>query len=184
MNNTDAYKEILSILEKHQELLKGDHQVDIAGKLKNRIKVQGLSDEFGINLLPDSNPTWCRLGAYAAIGLFGEEYSRTISWSDDDSQPNDERLYRICFPTGAYVFGKSYPTNTFKLFFEELRSYNPKYADSHNHCLYFTKDTAKAVHDDFKSVFDKHRDTVSAEVKMQKIESLKQELSRLEGVDK
>ena len=184
MNNTDAYKEILSILEKHQELLKGDHQVDIAGKLKNRIKVQELSDEFGINLPPDSNPTWCRLGEYAAIGLFGEEYNRTISWSDDGEQPNNERLYRICFPTGAYIFGQSYPTNTFELFFEELKSYNPKYTDSHNSTLYFTKDTAKAVHENFKAIFDKYRDTVSDEVKEQKIESLKQELSRLEGVDK
>jgi len=71
------------------------------------------------------------------VGWWGEKYGRHISWSDDGKQPEDELLLVISFPTGAYIFGDDYPTEFFKEFFQELKTYNPKYTDTTNKTLYF-----------------------------------------------
>lgn len=93
---------------------------------------------------------------------------------------DDEWLLLIKFPTGAYIFGDSYPEKTFKTFFDELKSYKPKYLDSVNKCLYFDKSTAKDVIGDYKSIFKKYQGMVAEEVKQQKISKLQAELKRLE----
>ena len=180
MEKIEAYKEILNVLKKHDELLSDDYQIDIKDRITNRIRLQEISAEFGIELKSDCNPSWCKVSEYAGIGIYGEDHNRTISWLDDGEQPDNERLYAIRFPTGAYIFGDSYPTKTFKMFFDELKSYQPKYTDTHNSCLYFTDETAKHVHKDFSSIISKHRKLVGDELKAKKITSLKEELEKLQ----
>ena len=179
MDKIDAYKEILSVLNKHKELLKDDYQIDIASKIADRISLQEISKEFSISIKYDCNPHWCKLSEYESIGMFGSEHRRTISWPDDGEQPENERLYMISFPTGPYIFGDSYPENTFRSFFDELKGYGVKYVDSRNHNLYFTSEKASCVHGDFKAIFDRHRKLVGDEMKEKRIESLEEELTRL-----
>jgi hypothetical protein len=180
MDRTAIYKEILELMNSHADILVGDHQLDIRDKLVNRIAVQKIINEFGIDLPKDSTAGYCKISEHEAIGLYGEKYNRTISWSDDGIQPEDERLYVISFPTGAYIFGRDYPTKTFNGFFNELKSYGPKYLDTTNHNLYFTHDKAKEVHENFKEIYKKYNLLVDEELKEQKIESLKKELEKLE----
>lgn len=179
MDKIDAYKEILDILDKHKELLKDDYQVCIKSKIANRISLQEISKEFGISMKNDYNPHWIELSENEHIGMFGDKHNRTIPWPDDGVQPEDERLYVISFPTGPYVFGASYPEDTFRSFFDELKGYGVKHIDSHNNNLYFTSEKAGDVHENLKSIMDKHRKLVGDEIKKQKIKSLEDELSNL-----
>lgn len=182
MTKIEAYKEILKVLKKHDDLLEDDYKIDIKGELINRISLQEISAEFGIELKNKNyNSDWCKLAEYQYIGLYGEDHNRTISWSDDGSQPENERLYIIIFPTGAYIFGDSYPTNTFKMFWDELKSYGPKYTDTANHNMYFTAENAKHVHKEFNSVFNKHKSLVGEELRVKKIEALKDQLAKLQS---
>ena len=183
MNKIDAYKEILGVINKHKELLKDDYHIDIADKIADRISLQEISKEFSINMKADFNPNWCKLSKYESIGMFGEDHRRTISWPDDGAQPENERLYMISFPTGAYIFGDSYPENTFRSFFDELKGYGAKYIDTTNSNLYFASEKASCVHDDFKAIFDKYRKLVGDEVKEKRIESLEEELTKLKKED-
>lgn len=146
------------------------------------IKTEELQEEFGIANLVYCSHTWFKCGYYSTIGLFGEEHNRTISWPDDGRQPEDEWLYHISFPTGAYIFGEDYCTCTFDEFFAELKTYNPKYLDSANHSLYFTSDTAAKVHAALPELLKKYGSLVQNEINVKRILKLQEELKAL-GVD-
>lgn len=181
MNKIKAYEEMLSVIREHSELTKKDNRIDIADVLEDRIRLLKISDEFNIDLDINQDSSYIHIDSYRAICMFGKAFNRTIAWSDDDRQPENERLYVINFPTGAYIFGDSYPQETFNMFFNDLKSYRPKYTDSPNKGLYYTSETAKDVHENFKSIFDKHAVLVADEVKRQKISKLEEELLSLKG---
>jgi len=103
-----------------------------------------------------------------------------ISWSDDGRQPNkDEWLFQICFTCGAYIFGDSYPRETFDAFFAELKSFGPVYCDTNNNSLYFSEDKSKAVYEAFWPIFRKYQAMVKDEIKRQRKRELELELARL-----
>jgi hypothetical protein len=182
MNQEEAYQEILKVLEKHEDLIKDDYPIDIRSMLSNRIELEKISSEFGIDIQGKGSRTdYVRLGDYEVIVYFGDKRAIKIAHPDDGKQPKCERLYNICFPTGPYIFGEEYPTSTFQSFFNELKDYKPKYIDSANHSLYFTSETAKTVHNDFKDIYNKYKKLVSVELKAKKIIALKDELSKLES---
>ena len=183
MNKINAYKEILGVLDKHKKLLKDDYTIDIASKINDRILLQEISEEFGISIKSDCNPNWCKLSEYESIGVFGKDHRRTIGCSDNGKQPKNERLYSISFSTGPYIFGGSYPENTFRSFFNELKGYGAKYIDTINSKLYFTSENASLVHNDFKSIFDKHRKLAANEEKEQRVKLLEEELTKLKSAD-
>ena len=181
MDKINAYKEILTTLDKHKELLMGDYSIDIVSKIKSRIRLLEISEEFSIDILDkDAIPEYCKLSEYEYIYLCGSEIK--ITCPDDGRQPKNERLYVLSFPAGAYIFCESYPKNIFKAFFNELKDYGAKYVDSANHSLYFSSDVAHCVHDDFKSLLKKYKNIVNDEIKEKRIESLKKELAALEGL--
>lgn len=183
MDKINAYKEILDVIVKHDDLLKDDHPIAIKSGLINRIKLQEISEEFDIEIKDNnSNPNSFKLSEYEWISLYGDCHNRTISWSDDGNQPDNERLYVISFSTGPYVFGSGYPEKTFKKFFDELKSYKPKYSDTHNDKLYFTAETARHIHEDFNDLFNKYKNLVSDEMRVKKIDDLEIELEKLKSV--
>lgn len=175
-----AYSEILEVMEKHETLIKEDYQIDIMQKLRDRLKIIDISEDFGIDLKSESDPWYIILSDNQTIYELGPRSGRTIGYSDDDRQPEDEMLYVICFPTGPYVFSQDYPSSTFSKFFNELKSFKPKYIDSANKALYFTKDKAKEVHDNYKAIFDKYKAQVDQELKERRIANLKKELEELD----
>ena len=134
-----AYAEILKCLNKHKDIIVYDIE-DLKRKSKNHIFGAYLKDIYGLNIDPSkiNSLEWNKFGDYLSIGKWGEKYRRTISWSLDGTQPVDETLLQISFPTGAYMFGEDYPTELFKLFFDELRAFGPKYIDMANKNLYFS----------------------------------------------
>ena len=182
MNDTRPYQEILNAMEKHSLLIEGS-ALDVRGALKCKIVQMGIFTQFGIeSTIPLYRITGdCfHICDHRFITQFGKVHNRAVSWSDSGKQPDDEWLYRIGFSTGAYIFGESYPTDTFNAFFDELKTYNPKYTDTHNHCLYFTAEHALKVHDQYKSIIQKYREMADCEIRESKIRNLKAELEQAE----
>jgi hypothetical protein len=179
-----AYKEVLDAIEKHKEIFSGDYEIDIRERLKTRINIEKIADEFGISINSsrfEGSDTYVKVGYFSCICLYGEKYRRTVSWSDDGSQPEDEWLYIISFPTGPYIFGDDYPTKSFMQLFSELKGFNPKYSDTTNHNLYFTKDTAKFVHESFDALLNKYKAIASDEIKEKRRIKLQEELDKLDN---
>lgn len=181
-----AYEEILKVIKKHSDLFQEDRVVPETSTIRDVLRALDIQHRFGIPLkhLNQGGSSYSVERAYddwTRVALFGD---KSISWSDDGSQPDDEWLFRISFGCGAYIFGEAYPVDTFNAFFNELKSYSPKYVDSMNHGLYFTEEHAKAVYDNFWDIFNKYKAKVADEVKEQRKQKLLEELEKLNGEGK
>lgn len=184
-----AYNEILKAIKKHKDVCVFDiERLETQSKL--HLLGLELNEVYGLNINPKeiNSFDWIDCGEHLKIGWFGDKYNRTISWSDDDRQPNDERLVLLKFPTGAYIFGdgglfdKDYPTKFFHKFWMELLTFKPDYTDSHNHCLYWKIENAKEIFNSFNDVLKKYYTLNSEDIKQRRIEKMKKELAKLEGV--
>jgi len=176
-----AYSEILETLKKYKDICVIDID-DLERKSKYHLFGIELKEKYGLNINPKNirSLDWNSFGDHLSIGLWGEKYRRTISWSDDGKQPEDEILLEISFSTGAYIFGQDYPTELFQKFFLEIKSYKPKYLDSHNQSLYFSMDNAKDVFNNFDSILKKYREINKKDFKLREIKRMKEELGKLE----
>ena len=181
MNNIlKRYKEFLELNEKFSDILDADYRIDNRYTLRNTVKVLELSEEFGISFNLTTACDWENIpvGEYRRMLTFNR--GARIIWPDDDRQPEiGETLYMISFPTGPYIFGKHFPLELFQEFFRELVSYGPKYLDTVNKTLFFSKENAKYIHEDFEGILKKYRDKVKEDAKRIRIEKLKQELEEL-----
>ena len=181
-NKKKAYENILTAIEKNQEYLTDKYYSGaLIWGLKNRIEIQKVCDIFEIYDLPEeSSPNCITIEDHERVIMYCREESEVISWSDDGRQPSDEYVYKISFPSGAYIFGEFYLENIFQQFFSELKSYRPKYTDSRNHSLYFSPDNAKEVHDAYPEIFKKYEEMAGEEYKKIRAEKLRKELESLE----
>ena len=173
----DKYKNMISSLSVDDAFEK-----DIINKLKNRVNAIEIFNLFGIgelNIEETLNTEFVRISDNCFIAKFSEELYRTISCSDDKTQPNNEWLYAITFSYGAYIFGNHYPTETFNKFFDELKTYRPSYCDTVNHNIYFSPENASAIHKNYKGIFEKYREIASEEIKQIRIKNLEKELENL-----
>src|SRR3990167_2894721 len=138
-----AYKEILDVLKKYREICVYDVN-EMESLAKKHLFGIELKEKYGFNVEPRNIKSldFNRFSDYMSLGLWGEKYNRKISWSDDGKQPENELLLELSFSTGAWIFGNcsgnDYPTEFFKEFFQELKTYNPKYTDTTNKNLYFS----------------------------------------------
>ena len=99
MNNTHAYKEILSVLNKHKDLVTGDTSIDISHMILNRIILEEVSSEFGIACSKNSNPGWIELSEYESIGMYGENHRRTCNCTNVSSA---RQVRTLPTPVGSY----------------------------------------------------------------------------------
>ena len=183
-----AYNEILKAIKKHKDICVFDIE-NLEAKSKLHLLGLELKETYGLNIDPKDvrDYGWIDCGEHRKIGWFGEKYSRTISWSDDDKQPTDERLVCLKFPTGAFIFGdgglfdKDYPTKFFHKFWMELISFNPDYRDSHNHCLYWKIENAKEIFNSFNDILKKYYDLNKEDIKQRRIERMEADLANLKG---
>lgn len=181
MSKLQAYKELLAVAEKYEEVLSTDSTFS-SNYLIEEVQRCELEERFGLKLHPGNElygyqvhnayDNWTRLNYYDGI-------AKGISWPDGGKQPDAEWLFVICFTSGAYIFGDSYPKTTFNAFFDELKSYSPKYSDTMNNCLYFTEENSKAVYEAFWDIFKKYQALVKDEVKLQRKKALEEELAKL-----
>lgn len=178
-----AYKELQGVIEKYLEEFKHDYDLKNVIDTLERLEI---SQRFGIPL-EGSYGQYQVKGAYdnwtRVYYMDGE--IRKISWSDDGRQPDGEWLYCISFPSGAYTFGNSmtstYPVETFNAFWNDLKSFGPKYCDTVNHSIYFSEENSKAVYDAFWGIFNKYKARVQDELKEQRKKELEEELAKLNG---
>ena len=188
-NRIKFYEQALELVKNAPDSVKtGDRILLEEGSIERALSVLRLSEEFQIPLVTSGSSHWATVEGYLErdymnVGFFPKGEDR-ISWSDDGRQPEDEYLLVVRFPTGAYIFGdyfnNDYPTDAFKAFFDDLKSYGSKYSDTVNHCLYFTADVAKDVYWNFRTLMDKHRGDAIEENKRRKREKLEAELRKLE----
>lgn len=115
------------------------------------------------------------------IYSMGEKYNRTISWPEGGRQPEDEVLFMLGFPTGPLMFSDSYPQEFFDEFWGEIKSYEYKYIDEHNRCIYFELEKAAPIANAFPLILKKYRERYRAEADIRRIAELKAELGRLEA---
>lgn len=184
MENTakKAYSEIFKTLKKYKDICVFDID-DLERKSKYHLFGIELKEKYGLGIDPKTIQSldWIRFGVYKTIGWYGDKHKRTISWSDDGTQPEDELLLQISFSTGAYIFGDDYPINLFEKFFDELKSYNPKYLDTSNKCLYFSMDNANIIFNAFNSILQKYNEINEKDAIQRRIKKMKEDLEKLEN---
>lgn len=175
------YSEILFILKKYNDCECYEIK-QLKYKAECYIYWSEIIEKYGFNIVPDNmtNIDFMNFGQYMSIGKWGKKYKRTISWSDDGRQPEDEVLLQISFSTGAFIFGKDYPTKFLKQFFNELKTYNPKYIDTHNKNLYFSMDNAACIFNSFNNIYDKYIKLNKEDRKKRDIIKLKEKIKSLE----
>ena len=185
MDEIKAYKSVLSVLRKHPNIF-GCERSRIQSVAEGCIYASELKNNHGFQI-DATNPIskdWSKLRDYIYLG-FWDGVIRKISWSDDDRQPENEVLLQVCFPEGAYIFGSSfendYPTDFFHRFFNELRSYNPKFVDSANKALYFSLENAGIVFNEYPKIIEKYRKENLLDSKKRKVEKLRKEAEKLES---
>lgn len=156
--------------------------IDIRSTIKQKIQIIDISEIFGITI-PKYNSHgdgYYKIFDNAHIAKYGS-HNRRVSWSDYDRQPDNEWLYVLSFPIGAYIFDESYPTTTFNKFFNELKTFEPKYVDTVNNVLYFSYDNAKVVHNKYDEIFIKYKKMVDIELNERKIKELEAKLAELKS---
>ena len=183
-----AYKEILDLVEKYTDIIVFDHR-DLKNKSDYHLFGLKLKEEYGLDIDPTNiySLDYNRFGDYRGIGIWDEKLRRTISWLDDpkQAQPENELLLVISFPTGAYIFGNSsnndYPIELFQQFFNELKTYNPKYSDTMNKSLYWSMENASKIFNEFPNILKKYQDINKIDSKKRAIKKLKEDLEKLQS---
>ena len=176
-----AYKELQGVIEKYPEEFKDDYVVH---NIKDTLDLLKMQERFGIPLESCNSTQYYVKRSYdnwTHVALYGKG-NRQVSCLDKGyEQPNNEWLYCIRFTSVAYIFGDSYTTETFDAMWEELKSYEPKYVDTTNHCIYFTEDKAKTVYESFWSILKKYQGLVKDELLRKRKKELEEELAKLNG---
>ena len=176
----EKYKEVLVCLKKHQDLGVGEIE-KLISIIDARDFAAEIEEKYGVKTdhAKFCNRDYINLNTYVGIFKYGEGTRRSVSWSDDDTQPGDEYLYVIQFSTGAYIFGEDYPQEIFNSFFVELKSYKPDFSDSHNHGLYWRLENAKTISENFDAVLKKYNEINREDAKQRKIQNLQKEIEKL-----
>ena len=179
----EAYTEILEVLNKHKDYCIYNVK-ELESQANKHLFGLKLNQEYGLDIKPTeiSSLDYNRFGEYRSIGWWGEKYKRTISWSVDEKQLEDELLFVLNFSTGAYIFGEDYPKELFQEFWQELKSYEPKYCDDVNHGLFFSMSNASKLFNSFNDILKKYLNKNKEQAKDRKIEKLKKELEKLETI--
>lgn len=187
-NKIVAYKELLKVVKKHEELFDRESPTLTAANLKGIVEALEVADEFNLPLQGLQSGTFLRIqGVYdewTNLSFYGDKEVHTIGCPDGGVQPENEWLFVIRFTCGPYslggdVYDSRYPRNTFDNMFDELKSYGAAFVDSANNSLYFRADKARAVYDAFWPTFKKYKDLVSLELKEQRKQELLKELESL-----
>lgn len=191
-----AYEEILSVCEKYanKDYLSDSEFEDIRkmrDQAKNHLMIVDWQEKYGINIRHNIRLyeySYAKVDEYRSFSYFKDAkaekmsgYGKYISWEDDNKHPKDEWLLVIAFPTGPYIFGSDYLVDLFQEFWQELKTYNPKYCDSHNHYIYFSLEDSKEIFNNFPDILKKYYEKNKADAKNRKIKKMEEELEKLKS---
>ena len=189
-----AYEDILNVCEKYaDESYLSDFEFEdvrnMRDKAKNHLMIVDWQDKYGLDIKYDRQfygYNYVKIDEHRYFSYFDdaktekkEGRGKYISWEDDGKQPKNEWLLSISFSTGAYIFGQDYPTALFEEFWQELKSYNPKFCDSHNHSMYFSLETAKDIFNNFPEILKKYHEKNREDAKKRKIKKMEEEIAKL-----
>ncbi len=175
-----AYDQILSFIEENKQLIELKASVVEEIMLKHLFAIE-LQEKYNLNIHFSRvySCEYIKINENMGIGYWGEKFRRTISWSDNRKQPENELLLYLSFSTGAYVFGDTYLEGLFREFWAELLTYNPKYIDSANKYMYFSIDKASEIFNDYDGIFFKYQKRYRKEAVQEEIEKLRKKLDVL-----
>jgi len=189
-----AYTEILAVCDKYAEKdYLSDYDFDDVREMrdnaKNHLLLIDWYEKYGLDIEHSKQVyqrNYIKIDDYRCFSYFQDAKrdkengsGRYISWSDDGRQPKDEWLFDIGFSTGAYIFGDDYPTGLFEEFFQELKSYKPKYIDTSNKDLYFSIDKASKIFNKFPEILKKYHEKNNKDFKRREIKKLEEKLKTL-----
>ena len=180
----EAYKALQEVYIKYPEL-RNDRMIDRSGKINTRLFLIELNEKYNLDIHPKriDRADYFKVSEHAAIGQYGKLKRRTISWSDDDKQPEEgEYLLSISFPTGPYIFSHNHGEKLrdhFNAMFNDIKTLSPKYSDTRNKCLYFTLDIARSVHDEYLNILKKYNSTVLDVLRQIEIDELESKLKKM-----
>lgn len=186
-----AYTDILQVCEKYKDIewYEFNDIERMSNSCKEHLEVIRWGEEHWIIIkhnTPVLNRNFIEVSDNIFLSYFEnaqEEkekwYWRYISWSDNDSQPSNEWLMNLSFPTGAYMFWEHYPKDVFEKLFEELKNYWPKFIDTANKNLYYSLDKASKVQSEYKTILKKYEELSKQEFIRIKKEKLQKELDSL-----
>ena len=183
----EKYDEIFKLLEKYKNDIEFNIKElkDIADK---DLLKQELKEKYNIDL--DINKGYITntinyivVNRYMSIIMFNNKTGYEIPYPDNIKQPENERLLMLKFSIGSIMFQSEdddYPSEYFKKFWKELKTYKPKYIDSHNKGLYFSIDKAGDIYNNFNNILKKYLNLSKKEIAKRRLKKIKEEQLELE----
>lgn len=190
--NREMVEKALNVCEKNAQLFKDIGVVEFNKVYKatnNVLYAIKLQEDYGIkninvDMVKNAEPdVYVMIGEYAYIASMGKKYSRTVSWSADGRQPEDEIMFVLQFPTGAYIFGDSYPKELFKDMWDEIKTYDFKYVDDVNSNIYFSLENAAPIANEFQNILQKYYKRFRDEANIRRAAELRRELEKLGNIE-
>jgi hypothetical protein len=187
----EMVEKALNVCKKNAQLFKdlGINEFNTVYKAtSNVLYAIKLQEDYGIkditvSMVKNAEPNvYVNINEHAYIASMGKKYSRTISWSVDGSQPEDEVMFVLHFPTKAYIFGDSYPKELFKDMWNEIKTYNFKYVDDVNSNIYFSLENSAPIANEFQNILQKYYKRFKDEANMRRAVELRRELEKLENI--
>lgn len=180
---------LLDIKEKLEKAYEIDKDYEI-NSCKNSIERKLIQVEYKIKYDIELKDYEIRRTDWICIDRFkGNIYiGKGMEVLNSKEQPKeDEILIQFAYPTGAYIFGgggwfsdgSNYDRELFDDFFEELKTYNYKYIDELNSCLYFDMENGIKLFKKYNEICKKYQNMWDERKKVRKIKALKEELKIL-----
>lgn len=182
MKEIEIFKNIFNTCKEYT----GDNEIikTIKGKCELAIFQNEIFEMYNINISINKiyNTKYIRISEChgdICLGVYNESNVHNM-----EEKPNNEMLLSIQFPTGPYIFGRDYDTKIFNEFYEELKTYNPKFCDDINHYLYFDMKNAGKIYNEYENIYKKYKEKYNSKIYKRKIEELKEEINYWENKDK
>lgn len=163
---------------------------DLIDDLNNRRMLIEIDEKYGVYFDPRRvyvhNRSYCEISACSALTYLDDKSGYKIPWKDDDRKVDAGWYFKLCFSTGAYIFGKDYEDQLpiFRSFFEELKSLGPDHVDTNNSSLYWKVGNCKRIHETFGDTLQRYHVLNKSSQGARKIEKLKKEIEALEAHEK
>lgn len=149
-------------------------------KIDKKLKVIEYKEKYDIDLKETDfyNLDWVYIKRnYGSIYI-----GKGMKVLNSNIQPEkDEMLIQFAFPTGAYIFGSYYDEKVFNEFFDELKTFNYKYIDDINSCLYYDMENGAKLFNKYQEICNKYQKKWDKRAIEKEKKELRKQLADLES---
>ena len=183
-NVKELCEQTISLLKELKDVA-GDHDWHIKRTIeyaKRIIVKENLKEKYGveINIRYINGEENVLIDGWDEYGLIFIKRYKNGDVLNSKEQPDNELLFAFKFHTGAYIFGENYYHDLFNEFFEELKSYKPKYKDELNDSLYFEMENGSKLFNEYDVICKKYQEKYYQLKKEEEVKELKMKLKELE----